>query len=188
MDPYSNSRSLADVDRRRAFIEIILAANVRAPCPECPVYFQDFKDVAVFWNLIPPGSFEDTRVAVTAMLALSEAKFYPQALINIFDSFLQDFLKSNPRKPYFLEPSNGDKELYKLSKEAACMSLVKFLSISETCKAQLPTRFANVYVLCQVQQNTESPVTTVATTNASMTEATTAPTTTEATTTPTTTE
>ncbi|KAI8778085.1 mucin-2, partial [Biomphalaria glabrata] len=91
IDPYSNSRSLADVDRRRAFIEIILAANGRVPCPKCPVYFQDFKDVAraVFWNLLPPGPFEDMRVAVTAMIALSEAKFYPQGLINMFDSFLQ---------------------------------------------------------------------------------------------------
>ncbi|KAH9490160.1 hypothetical protein Btru_051228 [Bulinus truncatus] len=98
-DPSSTSRLLTEGDKRKLLAQIILAANGRGPCDDCPVNFQTKEDIvrAVYRSVLPSGlSPQQITDAESGMVYLSIANFSRQDTANIVANFVHDMMSSDP--------------------------------------------------------------------------------------------
>ncbi|KAH9490161.1 hypothetical protein Btru_051229 [Bulinus truncatus] len=174
-DPSSTSQLLVESDRRRLLAEIILAANGRGLCPDCPVNFRSIEDVlrAVFRNILPPGlSTEQINDAENGMIYLSKANFSRQDTANIMANFVHDMMLSDPnqdltsyqqrspaivgrkKRHYYYQP--------RFDQEAACYVLHNYAISSRYCGVKVSADLVYNTLKCgqELTSTTLRPTTT----------------------------
>ncbi|KAH9490163.1 hypothetical protein Btru_051234 [Bulinus truncatus] len=158
-DPSSTSRLLTEGDKRKLLAEIILAANGRGPCDDCPVNFQTKEDIvrAVYRNVLPSGlSSQQITDAESGMVYLSIANFSRQDTANIVANFVHDMMSSDPyqdlntyRQRSLAHLGRKKRSYYnhtRFDHNAACRALHNFAHSSRYCGVRASAEYVKDFV------------------------------------------